>query len=196
MPSYLNTYSTSYFPLFCQIWPTVDDFMKDFKDSPILVPITDESAKLTYNLLIGRYYNSPIGYNSVGQWKLEMFTTMYLYGPTWEKRLEIQDKLRNLSEEEIIKGTVSMLNTAANPSTPITGAENKRTGTLADKELNYIKEQNVSLNERNKIDSYLRLNEALATDVTGPYLEKFKEYFQKCVAGDLTPTYIYEKEDY
>ena len=31
----------------------------------ILVPITDESAKLTYNLLIGRYYNSPIGYNSV-----------------------------------------------------------------------------------------------------------------------------------
>ena len=28
------------------------------------------------------------------------------------------------------------------------------------------------------------------------YLEKFKEYFQKCVAGDLTPTYVYEKEDY
>ena len=190
MPTYLDNTNIYNYPLFCQIWKDKDAFLTDYKQCGIPTSITDESATLLYNLLLGEYYNSPIGYNSVGQWKQQFMTIIYCYGPSWEKRLDLQDKLRNITDEELLEGTTMIYNTAQNPSTPVTNQ-----GTNTKHQLGYISNQNVSLSQKSKLEAYATLNDVLRKDVTTELLSKFRPLFCGLVAPQLTPVYVYDKED-
>lgn len=196
MPSYLNNSHEIYnYPRFCQIWKDKAAFLVDYKGCDIPTTISDETATLLYALLCGKHYNSPIGYSSVGQWKQSIMATIYCFGPVWEKRLELQNKLRNLTDDEILAGSIDMWNDAANPSTPVADSPNGLSGTLSDKQLNFIKGQTVTLRQRSKVDAYAMLYDVLKTDVTTAFLSKFDKYFLRCVAPQRVPIYIYPAED-
>lgn len=113
-----------------------------------------------------------------------MFTVIFQYGPTWEKRLDIQAKLRNISESELLKGTKAIYNHAYNPSTE------PGTGTLD--ELEYINDQNTTNYSKSKMDAYTQLIDLLETDVTGQFLDRFKPLFAKFV---YTRPDLYVTED-
>lgn len=189
MPTPYNTSNYNY-PLFAEIWPTVDDFLADYNISSLKC-ITTASATILYNLLIGKFYNAPINMDSIGQWKQQVMVTIYCYGPTWEKRSELQSKLRNLTDDDLLKGSRHMVNIAANPSTPV----DTDSGTMSDKELNYIQEQNVSLSERSKVEAYNTLYDLLKTDITTQFIDRFDNLFLKCVSPQRVPYFIYSKED-
>lgn len=69
-----------------------------------------------------------------------------MYGPAWERRLEIQDTLRTMSEDELIKGSKQIVNHSYNPSTA------PSTSTL--EELTTINEQNTNNYKKGKLDAY------------------------------------------
>ena len=190
MPTYLDNTNVYNYPLFCQIWKDKDAFLSDYKQCGIPTSITDESATLLYNLLLGKYYNSPIGYDSVGQWKQQFMTIIYCYGPAWEKRLELQNKLRNISDEELLEGSMMDYNNAQNPSTPVSGQ-----GTNTKKLLDFVNNQTVTLNQKSKLEAYSILNDVLKEDVTTRFLDKFRPLFCGLVAPQLTPVYVYDKEN-
>ena len=79
------------------------------------------------------------------------------------------EKLRNLSEDDIIKGSKAIYNHAYNPGTEPT------TATL--EELEAINEQNTTNYKRSKLDAYGTLIDLLETDVTSAFLDKFKRLF-------------------
>ena len=81
-------------------------------------------------------------------------------------------------------------NNAQNPSTPVTNQ-----GTNTRHQLEYINSQTVSLNQKSKLDAYATLNDVLRKDVTSDFLGKFKPLFCKLVAPQLTPVYVYDKEN-
>lgn len=122
-----------------------------------------------YYLLWARYASNHINSDYPYQWKMKLMMTVFEYGPTWSKRLEIQDKVRNMSDDEIQKGTIMTYNTAMNPD----GAPTTETWET----LKGINSQNKNLCQRGKLDSYAYIDQILRTDVTREFIERFKKFF-------------------
>ena len=110
-----------------------------------------------------------------------------MYGPAWEKRLEIQEKLRNLTDDEIRIGSTAIYNTALNPSSSPT------VQTL--EELEFINSQNTSKYRKSKLEALASLYTLIATDVTEEFIGKFKKLFITIVEPNYPLYYVTEGEE-
>ena len=173
--------------LFNHIYDSADKFVKDYHDTGIKTTITDQSATLLFYLLYARYGNNPIANNDITQWKYKIFSIVFQYGPTWEKRLEIQEKLRGLSDDDIRSSYKAIVNHAFNPSTA--------PATSSLEELQYINEQNTNTGRKGVIDAYAQLWQMLKVDVTDNFLDEFKSCFKIFVAPEDPLLYITVDED-
>lgn len=162
---------------FSDIWTSADQFLNDYQKAGIPALISTETATTLYYLLYARYGNSTIASSDENQFKYKVFTYIFMYGPTWEKRLEIQKQIRALDIEELKKGSIAIYNKADNPETA--------PGTQTLEELDMIKEQNVSKHKRSTVEAYGLLISLLETDVTAYFLDRFKNLFLVIVAPEL-----------
>ena len=175
--------------LFCQIWDDVTDFSTDLAASPFAGAISasnPDNVSLVYYLLYARYGNNPIANLDVNQWKYKIFSVIFQYGPTWQKRLDIQAKVRALTDSDILAGGKAVYNHAFNPSTaPSTGSLD---------ELTYINDQNTTNYKKSKMDAYAQLWDMLQTDVTEEFLNKFKKCFKVFVAPERPLLFVTEED--
>lgn len=169
---------------FADCWSSVETFLADYTDNGIEQTISTASATTLYYLLYASYGNSTIRNSDINQFKYMVFSRIFMYGPTWEKRLEVQSKIRNLTEKELLTGNTAIYNTANNP-----GAE-PTTDTL--EELEYINNQNTTKNKRSKADAYANLMMILKTDVTKEFIDGFKPFFKQVATKELPLLYITE----
>lgn len=172
---------------FTDIYDNVDSFLADYSDNglPMLVDTTNMTT--LFYLLYARYGNSTIASSDENQFKYKLFSLVFQYGPTWAKRLEIQDKIRNLTEDELRESAKALYNHSYNPSTlPSTDTVD---------ELLTINEQNVTKHRRSKTDAYALLNDLLETDVTEEFISKFKKLFITIVEPELPLWYVSNEED-
>ena len=168
-------------PKFTDIWESVEMFLTDYHENPMPDTLSEEEATTLFYLLYSKYGNSTIASSDVMRFKFRVFAIIFQYAPTWSKRLDIQKKLRELSDEEIAKGSVQIYNDAENPSTaPATDS----IGILP-----YINRQNVTHNRKGKLESYALLYELLRADVTEQFLTKFKHLFIQFVNTDIELSY-------
>lgn len=194
--SMIPQYSTY---LFCDIWDNDEDFVTDYKASALYDAYTDTSGLHLENslsdtasvqlfwLLYARYGNSPIANRDVNQFKYKIFSVIFQYGPTWEKRLDIQSKLRALSVDDIRAGAFAMYNQAQNPATaPSTDTTD---------ELTYINGQNTTRYTKSPLEGYSILLELLDTDVTEDFLKKFNICFKKFVSSERPLIYVSEEDE-
>ena len=214
--------------LFCEIWDSSDSFLADYNNTGTTftnqVPpvISQQNALMTYLLLFSRYGNNPIANYDVTQFKNKIFTIIWQYGPAWEKRLSMQEDIRNLTLQEITQGTktdwssegtqsqnnsgtdTTINNHAFNPSTAPT--------TQTTNELDYIDQQQVAKGSatstisgtdskttgqvvtKSKMDAYAQLWDLVATDVTNDYIAKFKKCFKQFIAPERNMIYVTEDE--
>ena len=61
-----------------------------------------------YYLLFARYASNHINSDYPEQWKMKIMSTIFKYGPTWAKRLQIQEKVRDMTDDEILKGDIAI----------------------------------------------------------------------------------------
>lgn len=158
-------------PTFSEVWGDVDSFLEDYNNVGIEPTIGTQAATTLYYLLYANYGNRTIAPDDTTRFKYRLFALIYQYGPTWDRRLGIQSKLRGLTEEELLQGSVQIYNNASNPSTDPT--------TDSTQLLNYIENQSVTHNQRGKLDAYMYLWGALETDVTKEFLDRFNSLFLK-----------------
>lgn len=173
--------------LFNDVYEDVDTFLEDYQNNGINTTISDTSATTLFYLLFARYGNNPIANYDITQFKYKLFAIIFQYGPTWEKRLDIQTKIRGLSDEEIMFGGKAIYNHAYNPSSA------PSTDTL--EEINYINDQNTTKHKKSKLEAYSLLNDLLENDVTEFFLDKFKYLFKQFVAPENPLLYITEEEN-
>lgn len=167
---------------FTDVWGDVNSFLSDYKSNGIQTTISEQSATTLYYLLYSRFGNSTIASSDTNRFKYDVWGTIFSYGPTWEKRLEIQEKLRNLTDDDLFTGSTQIYNHAYNPGTA------PSTGTLD--ELTAINEQNTNKSKRDKMSAYSMLLSLLETDVTQQFLDKFKKLFLKIVQPELPLWYV------
>lgn len=172
---------------FSDIYDTLDTFKIAYRESGIPVVLSDESLDTLYYLLYARYGNSNVASSDENQFKYKLYSTIYMYGPAWQKRLDIQTKLIGLSDDEIIKGSTAIHNTALNPST--------WPSTQSLEELNYINQQNTTKYKKSKLEAYASLYALIETDVTEEFIGKFKKLFLTIVEPELPLWYTTEGDN-
>lgn len=128
--------------LMTDVWSKATDFVVDYQNIGIPTTISVQNATTLYYLLYARYGNTPIANYDENQWKYKMFSIIFQYGPTWEKRLDIQNTLRGLQISDLIdNGSFhELFSHSASESSSKTGSDNntrtlntteKNTGTSA-----------------------------------------------------------------
>lgn len=171
---------------FTDIWEEVDDFANDYTGVGIPTTISEESLTTLFYLLYARYGNSHIASSDETQFKYKVFSTIFMYGPTWEKRLEIQKNLREMDIEELRESAKAIYNHSFNPSTT------PSTDTID--ELTTINDQNVTKHKRSKTDAYALLIGLLETDVTKEFIDRFAKLFLTIVEPELPLWYVTDSD--
>ena len=109
-----TVYNADYYHgTFQEVWEKASDFVTDYKTSGVntsaqalgLNQITDSELSMIYYLLYSRYGNNPYAADDLYRFKYNLFSTIFMYAPTWLKRLDIQNKLRNLTDDENVAST-------------------------------------------------------------------------------------------
>ena len=88
--------------LMTDVWSKATDFLADYQNIGIPTTISAQNATTLYYLLYARYGNTPIANYDEEQWKYKIFSIIFQYGPTWEKRLDIQNTLRGLQISDLV----------------------------------------------------------------------------------------------
>lgn len=172
---------------FTDVYNNVNTFLADYSNIGIPPIIKSESVKTLFYLLYGRYGNSTIANSDINQFKYRLFSLIFQHGPTWEKKLELQSKVRALSDEDLTTGGVAIYNSASNPSTEPT------TETLD--ELQFINNQNVTRYKKTKIEGYALQWDMLSNDLTETFLGKFQQLFLQFVEPELPLWYTEGVDD-
>ena len=173
---------------FAEVWPSQTAFAHDYygMGADCLIapnaPLNRQYVLTLYWLLFAKYGNNPIVNNDVTQWKFKIFSIMFAYGPAWEKKIEIQKKLIELEEADLLAGAKQIYNHALNPSTA--------PSTSSLEELTYINDQNTASHKKAKMEAYSILWELIHTNHTEEFLTRFKDCFSKFVGILPVPFYI------
>lgn len=154
---------------FSDVFTSYEVFTQEKENCQIPIDIEESQLKTIYYLLYSRYANSTIASSDTNRFKYDFFSIIFSYGPTWSKKLLLQQQIRNLTEDELIKGGSAIYNTALNPSTA------PSTQTLD--ELNYINSQNTTKYKKSKAEALTLQYSLLEDNITEEFLNKFKRLF-------------------
>ena len=169
--------------IFIQLY---NDITENFITIDKLKNPNNSTIKSIYYLLYARYGDSHIAADNENQFLYALMSTIIMYGPSWERKLEIQKSLRQLTDDEINKGTSIIFNHANNPgSEPSTDSLNS---------LKYIDEQTTNTYKKGKVEGYATLWEILKTDITNDFIKKFEKLFIVVAATD-EPLLYKERKD-
>ena len=159
-------------PTFHEIFPdelTWSQKMSTAKPTPHIS--STETLTAIYYLLDARYGSCSIASPTEESFVPKLNAVIWQYAPTWEKKLDIQEKLRNLSDDDFTVGSLAIYNHAENPA-------DKPTPSTGDGEfLDYIDNQNTSRMKKGKLNAYGELWSLLTNDVTETFIRKFQKLF-------------------
>ena len=172
---------------FTNVYDNVEAFLDDMENGGIPIEVKTENLTTLFYLLYAKYGNNPIANNDIHQWKYKLLSVIFQYGPTWQRKLEIQKTLRNLNENELTTGGKAIYNSAANPDSAPT------TSTL--EELTYINSQSTSNFKKGKMDAYANLWALLDTNLTQEFIDKFKPLFKTFVKPENPLLYTDEEDE-
>ena len=172
---------------FTDVYDSAESFLADYGDIGLPKTISDTSATTLFYLLYGRFGNDIIASSDTNRFKYRLFSIVWQYGPAWEKKLEVQKKLRDMSEADILTGSRQIYNNATHPAT--------EPGTNTDEELEYIDSQNVTKARKGKLEGYALLLSLIDTDVTQEFLNRFQKLFLTMVQPEEPLYYITEDDN-
>lgn len=178
---------------FNQVWDEYSKFKTDYDASPFVGSIHEgeviegktmpDNLQILYYLLYAKFGNSFITNLDENQWKFKVFSAIYKYGPTWQKKIELQADLRGLTSLELAQGAQAIYNHAYNPeSSP---------SAISPHILTYINEQNTTNQFKSPTEAIKQLYILLETDVTEEFLERFAPLFKKI----WNPGILFESEE-
>lgn len=212
---------TSSTKTFVEVFESYNDFYYYYLNCGIPTTITsdapsnDSNLKTLYYLLYAKFGNSPITNFDETQWRYKVYSTIFMYGPTWEKKLNIQATLRNLTDTQIKQGmarsianTGTVGNSGSNTYNNLTSTDSGQDvhnhafnpaatpSTQTTTELNYINEQHVD--KYGKVNTMsgsvananTQTNNLQTSDnITKGVLDSYREFWDILIA-DVTEDFL------
>ena len=143
---------------------------------------TSNNAKTLFYLLYANYGNSIIASSDINRFTYKLWEIVFKSGPAWVKKLDLQNKILALDDEQIEMGSFTIYNSAANPST----RPNADTTTILTK----IDNQNTTRHQRSPLEAYALVIDLIKEDVTSEFLNKFKKLFNQFAQPEVPLWYV------
>lgn len=174
---------------FSEIFDNVNNFTLAVTNSGLYnAAFTMDSCDKLYYLLYAAYGNSHIASSDENQFKYKLYTIIFNRGIQWQKSLEIQKKLSELSETEILSRGSNISSHAYNPG------EGGVKVTDNQPILDYINDQSSTTSQSDKVTAYMSYMQSLV-DVTTDFINSFKPLFLKVVYPEKPLWYITDDEE-
>lgn len=182
---YNNNSATS---RFTEVFTSVDTFITSFRESPLNdANLTDETLKKVFYELVAQYGDSYFKSTNDYRNKLKTFSILANEGVVYQKKLEIQKKLINLTLQELMDNGVSISNYAENPGDEATTTIDAYEG---EDFLKYVNNQNVTKDKNSKLNAYKSQLYAIK-NVTTDFVKKFSQLFETILWSSYLPIYEY-----
>lgn len=168
---------------FSNVYDSYEAFAADyqeFEDLQVTPLKNTDFLKHCYLVLMGEFASNNLSNMSVDQFRIRFWTRLNQYAPQYERELEIQKNLIQMTEAEITTSSEAIYNTALNPSQPLSL-------NTPDGKVREINQQNVTQHKRSKLDAYAYLTDLLNNDLTSRFVDKFRNLFTVVLTG--TPLY-------
>lgn len=135
-----------------------------------------------YALIYGRHGHATVisPDEKLDAWQYRFCSIIWQFGPYWLKEVSIQQSLRDLSEEDLLKGSLMVSSNALNPAEKPSATFEA----LDVPKVETIQQQATSQSRRSKMDAYATLSALLRTDVTENYLRRFDALFKNIYSND------------
>lgn len=163
---------------FSEVWTSATDLRSTYDNFFSLSshPLDGFDWAVFYYLCAGRWGNTEIIVpdSALSRWETRFCSIVFQFGPTWAKQLQIQEKLRSLSDEDLLKGSLMVSTNALNPAEKPSGMFDA----LDMPKVDTIQQQATSQSRRSKLDAYAALSSLLRTDVTESFLIRFDSLFK------------------
>lgn len=182
-------------PTLSDVFPSLEAAKDKFKSYGFdaLFP-ADFHWNVFWSLINGRHGLDEISVRGeqgpVERWGARFLGILWQYGPAWDKNIVLQDRFRNLSEEELERGSLQIasqaLNPAKKPDKTIPGIDMPIVETINAQSTNQYK--------KNKADAYSSLLFLLKNDVTEPFLRRFDALFKPVLSNAPCEECIYDGE--
>lgn len=174
-------YSDYYNARFADIYPDFQAFKTAQGESKIPLKISQANFQTLYYLMRARWLDSHIKASSIGGFTRRVALTIFQHGPQWQKKLALQDELRNIDLQTARVGDTFINNHAYNPSTQ------PSTATLT--QLPTIDDQVAHKKLKGSVQAIRDLWLMLEEDPTQQFLNKFQPLFISIAASQFAPTY-------
>ena len=123
--------------LFTDVFDDAGTFVYHYKHIGIPTTISEQNAFTLYYLLYARYGNTPIANYDETQFIYKIFSVVFQYGPTWEKRLSVQQTLRDMQLSDLVdNGALEELFSSSGSSSSTSSGTSGNTRTLNTQETN------------------------------------------------------------
>jgi hypothetical protein len=152
-------------------------FAEEIKGLDLPLKISDEKLQDLFYLLFSYYGHSHIKSSSEEQFKYRLGSIIYMYGPTWEKRLTLLDDMYKKTIDQIKEGDITFNNYADNPDT-LSPNSDKLTP------LSLISQQSISGKKKGELEAYAAYLNQTITDVSKEFIDRFNTLFIAITAPD------------
>lgn len=156
---------------FNDIFPDFDTFKTQYNKTAFAGAVSDDELQIIYALLSGEFRNSPVANDDENQFEARVFSIIWRSGPAWARKVALQKTIREMTDDELKKGSTEIYNHATNPSTA--------PSTLSTQILNYITDQNSTIRIRNPQEAYALLQRIIVDDVSTYFIESFRPLFRQ-----------------
>lgn len=156
---------------FKEIFPNLESF-KEFLSSQSSNYVNNNLEEMYVNsiyfVLFNRYANSEICYETIDEFKMRFSVIFFDFYNSFQKSLKMIDLINKLEEDDLLTLNEMINNQALNSNEPI---ENPR------KPIDFVSNQNYSLQISNKLDRYLYFIDSLKENNFDYIIKRFKPLF-------------------
>lgn len=169
-----------------EIFPDIDSFIAYSKDY-YTGTIDDEHRPYMATLLKACYMHfatANIAYDTIGAFKRHLAESMLINLAFYTNKLCIATKASQLSDEELIRGDLTIANTASH--------DNEEVDNPLDEPLKFIETQSSSNTKRNKLESFILYVRNLPKTYIDEFITRFWRHFLFVYE---TGCYVYKDDD-
>lgn len=179
---------------FSDVFEDLDSFKNEFRSSPLNeANLTDETLGIVYAELYARFGDSYYTATNMYRNKLKTFSILKNEGLIFQKKLEIQNAILNMSLADLKDDGVIVNNYAENPAEESTGTY--ETGEYEGENfMKYVNNQSAQKTKKGKLTAYRDQLYSLK-NVTDSFIDKFKVLFEKLLWSSYLPVLSREESE-
>lgn len=179
---------------FSDVFEDLDSFKSEFRSSPLNeANLTDATLGIVYAELYARYGDSYYTATNMYRNKLKTFSILKNEGLIFQKKLEIQNAILNMSLADLKDDGVIINNYAENPGDEATDTIVDVGEYTGEDFMKFVNNQSAQKSKKGKLTAYRDQLYSLK-NVTDSFIDKFKVLFEKLLWSSYLPIMFREEE--